>query len=45
MPIDVFPVNISLTSANGSVVQKRNRFSKAILNQGFAQYHRQLLRR
>ncbi|WP_425230621.1 TonB-dependent receptor [Sphingomonas sp.] len=37
-PVDVFPVNNPLTAVNGSVVEKRNRFSKAILNQGFAQY-------
>lgn len=37
-PIDVFPVNSPLTAINGSVVQKRDRLSKAILHQGFAQY-------
>jgi len=38
VPFDVFPVNNGLTAVNGGVVEKRNRFSKAILNQGFAQY-------
>ena len=38
VPFDVFPSNNGLTATNGGVVQKRNRFSKAILNQGFAQY-------
>jgi iron complex outermembrane receptor protein len=38
VPFDVFPVNDPLAATNGGVVQKRNRLSKAILNQGFAQY-------
>ncbi len=37
-PFDVFPVNNGILAINGGVLQKRNRFSKAILNQGFAQY-------
>lgn len=37
-PFDVFPVNEPILAANGSTVQKRDRLSKAILNQGFAQY-------
>ncbi|WP_286165081.1 TonB-dependent receptor [Arthrobacter sp. TPD3018] len=37
-PFDVFPVNDGILAINGGVVEKRNRFSKAILNQGFAQY-------
>ena len=38
VPFDVFPVNNGITATNGGIVEKRNRFSKAILNQGFAQY-------
>ncbi|MDP1299174.1 hypothetical protein Q6301_26920, partial [Klebsiella quasipneumoniae] len=34
-PFDVFPVNDGILAINGGVVEKRNRFSKAILNQGF----------
>jgi iron complex outermembrane receptor protein len=37
-PFDVFPVNNGILAINGGLVEKRNRFSKAILNQGFAQY-------
>ena len=38
VPFDVFPVNDPIAATNGGVVQKRNRLSKAILNQGFGQY-------
>lgn len=38
IPYDVFPVNDGIAATNGGIVQKRNRLSKAILNQGFAQY-------
>ncbi len=38
VPFDVFPVNDGIAAVNGGIVQKRNRLSKAILNQGFAQY-------
>jgi iron complex outermembrane receptor protein len=38
VPIDVFPVNDGLTAVNGRVVQKRDRKSLAVLNQGFGEY-------
>lgn len=38
VPFDVFPVNTPIAAVSGIAVQKRDRFSKAILNQGFAQY-------
>ncbi|MCP3733654.1 TonB-dependent receptor [Sphingomonas sp. RP10(2022)] len=38
VPFDVFPVNNGIAAVNGGIIQKRNRLSKAILNQGFAQY-------
>ena len=37
-PFTVFPIDNALAAVNGLIVEKRNRFSKAILNQGFAQY-------
>ena len=37
-PVDVFPVNNPLLGSNNTVLQKRDRFSKAILNQGSAEY-------
>ncbi|MES2337761.1 MAG: TonB-dependent receptor [Pseudomonadota bacterium] len=37
-PFDVFPVNDGITAVNGTTVERRNRKSKAILDQGFAQY-------
>jgi len=33
-----FPIDAPLTDANGNVIQKRNRLSYAILNQGSAEY-------
>ena len=38
VPLDVFPVNDPIVAANGFALQKRDRLSKAILHQGFAQY-------
>jgi iron complex outermembrane recepter protein len=42
-PFDVFPVNSPLAAANGVVVQKRDRASKAILNQVSGEYRGQFL--
>ena len=38
VPFDVFPVDNPVLAVNGTTVQKRNRISRAILDQGFAQY-------
>ena len=37
-PFDVFPVNRGIAGANGTILQKRDRLSKATLHQGFVQY-------
>ncbi len=37
-PLDVFPVNDGITDFSGSVVQKRDRQSYAILHQGWGEY-------
>ncbi|WP_294338857.1 TonB-dependent receptor [uncultured Sphingomonas sp.] len=37
-PFDVFPVNDGIKAVNGTTVERRNRKSRAILDQGFAQY-------
>ncbi len=42
-PFDVFPVNDPLLDANGAALQKRDRRSKAILNQVSAEYRGQFL--
>jgi iron complex outermembrane recepter protein len=42
-PEDVFPVNDPLTSANGTVVQKRDRLSYAILHQLWGEYRGQFM--
>jgi iron complex outermembrane recepter protein len=42
-PFDVFPVNDPLVDGNGAVLQKRDRRSKAILNQVSAEYRGQFL--
>jgi len=42
-PFDVFPVNDPVLDANGAALQKRDRRSKAILNQVSAEYRGQFL--
>ncbi len=42
-PFDVFPVNTPLLDANGAKIEKRDRRSKAILNQVSAEYRGQFL--
>lgn len=42
-PVDVFPINTPLTTADGSVMQKRNRLSFAILHQASAEYRGEFL--
>lgn len=42
-PFDVFPVNSPVLDVNGNPIEKRNRRSKAILNQVSAEYRGQFL--
>lgn len=42
-PLDVFPVNNPLADANGTVLQKRDRLSFAILNQFWGEYRGEFL--
>jgi len=37
-PLDVFPINDPILDSNGNIIEKRNRFSKAILNQVSGEY-------